>query len=307
MKFSQLKYFVAVAENLNFTATAKKLYISQQALSAHIAQLEKELNTVLLERTHPLRLTEAGQRLYVTGKQMLFLERQLHSELADISDSQQHTLTLGISSAYAHALLPQLLESFFSRCPNAKLELKETAYPKLANLLTNHEVDMVMSWPLMVDAAVTIPILTEIIYLVVPKTLLQKEFGPQANEAAAQLARGEGIHLLRRLPFILPSSGSIRTSCDALFLREQINPKIVVESDWLETAIRLCQTGRGCTFAGGTMLSFLSANAPELQVFSMKNAITPREISLYYQESTHLSTAMRAFIQTCHEISLPAL
>lgn len=305
MNFSQLKYFMAVAENLNITATAKKLYISQQALSSQITQLEKELNTVLLERTHPLRLTEAGQRLYSTGKQMLFLERQLHSELSDISDSRQHTLSLGTSSAYARSLLPQLLRDFFRRCPNARLELREVAHPQLGALLTEHKVDMIMGWPLLLDNTVNIPVLTEFIYLVIPSQLMEKEFGDQAEAVARQLSCGKGLHLLSRLPFILPRSGSIRDSCDALFLREQICPKILVESDWLETSIRLCQTGLGCTFAAGNMLSLLSASAPELQIFSLTNAIEPRGISLYYLKSTYLSRAMKAFIGVCRDTALP--
>lgn len=307
MNFSQLKYFMAVVENQNFTATAKTLYISQQALSAHIAQLEKELNTVLLERTHPLRLTEAGQRLYAKSQQILFLEHQLHSELADISDSQQRTLTLGISSAYARALLPHLLGSFFALCPQAKLELKEATYPELGALLTNHEVDMVLSWPIFVEETVSVPVVTEHIYLVVPKTILQQTFGDEADHTADLLAKGEGLSILRQLPFILPRSGSIRASCNSLFLQEQITPRIVVETDWLETSIRLCQTGLGCTFAAGNMLTIITDSGSDLQVFPMRNAIAPRDISLYYLRSTYLSNAMQSFIQVCKDFSLPLI
>ena len=307
MNFTQLKYFMAVAENLNFTATAKTLFITQQALSAHIAQLETELDTVLLERTRPLRLTEAGSKLYAHGKQILFLEQQLHSELADISDSKQRTLTLGISSAYARALLPHMLNMFYQLCPQTKLELREANYQKLGGLLMDHEVDMVMSWPLVLENAVSVPVLTEFIYLVVPKEVLRKEFGSEADEVAEQLAKGEGLHYLHRLPFILPRGGSIRASCDALFLREQIAPKIILESDWLETSIRLCQTGLGCTFAAGNMLSVITDGGSELQVFSMQRSLAPREINLYYLKSTYLSAAMKAFIRVCNDFTLPLI
>lgn len=59
MNIEHLKYFVLVADSLNITHTAKKLYISQQALSNHISNLEKKLGVKLFERVPALKLTYA--------------------------------------------------------------------------------------------------------------------------------------------------------------------------------------------------------------------------------------------------------
>lgn len=65
----QLRAFVAVAEELNFTRAAERLFLGQQAVSKSIRQLERELGVVLLERTtHEVRLTAAGAELLRDGR-----------------------------------------------------------------------------------------------------------------------------------------------------------------------------------------------------------------------------------------------
>lgn len=63
INFLNLEYFLVAAEELNFTKAAKRLYISQQSLSNHISNMEKEFDVILFNRTTPLTLTYAGQAL----------------------------------------------------------------------------------------------------------------------------------------------------------------------------------------------------------------------------------------------------
>ena len=71
INFLNLEYFLVAAEELNFTKAARKLYISQQSLSNHIANLEKEFDVVLFNRTSPLTLTYAGQALQSRARALL--------------------------------------------------------------------------------------------------------------------------------------------------------------------------------------------------------------------------------------------
>ena len=78
INFLNLEYFLVAAEELNFTKAAKKLFISQQSLSNHISNMEKEFDVILFNRTTPLTLTYAGQALKAKARQMLELLSLIH-------------------------------------------------------------------------------------------------------------------------------------------------------------------------------------------------------------------------------------
>ncbi|MCF0230504.1 MAG: LysR family transcriptional regulator, partial [Parasporobacterium sp.] len=69
MKSEHIKEFIVLAEELNYTKAAKKLYISHSSLSKHIAEAERELGVQLFVRTtHAVELTEAGRSVYRSFK-----------------------------------------------------------------------------------------------------------------------------------------------------------------------------------------------------------------------------------------------
>ena len=85
MNFQHLKYFLMVAEELNITRAAERLYISQQSLSNHIGNLERELDVKLFTRSPKLSLTYAGGLLVDTATQTLDLHSQYLSKVGDIN------------------------------------------------------------------------------------------------------------------------------------------------------------------------------------------------------------------------------
>ena len=97
MNFQNLKYFLLVAEELNITRAAERLYISQQSLSNHIANMERELDVKLFTRSPKLSLTYAGELLVDTATQILDLHTQYLTKVGDISRHYMGVLRLGIS------------------------------------------------------------------------------------------------------------------------------------------------------------------------------------------------------------------
>ena len=78
MNLKQLEAFVKVAETKNFSEAARQLYLTQPTVSAHVASLEKELDTSLLCRnTKKVELTDAGRELCVYAEEMLGIERKI--------------------------------------------------------------------------------------------------------------------------------------------------------------------------------------------------------------------------------------
>ena len=111
INFLNLEYFLVAAEELNFTRAAKRLFISQQSLSNHISNLEKEFDVVLFNRTTPLTLTYAGQALKGKARKILELRDETYRELADIKDFSIGQLTIGLSHTRGRMILPEILHS----------------------------------------------------------------------------------------------------------------------------------------------------------------------------------------------------
>ena len=91
INFLNLEYFLVAAEELNFTRAARKLYISQQSLSNHISNLEKEFDVILFNRTSPLTLTYAGRALKTRARELLDLRDETYKEISDIKDFSHRT------------------------------------------------------------------------------------------------------------------------------------------------------------------------------------------------------------------------
>ena len=113
INFLNLEYFLVAAEELNFTRAARKLYISQQSLSNHISNLEKEFDVILFNRTLPLTLTYAGQALKARARELLDLRDETYREIADIKDFSTGQLSIGVSHTRGRVILPEILPSRF--------------------------------------------------------------------------------------------------------------------------------------------------------------------------------------------------
>ena len=89
MNLLNLEYFLVAAEELNFTKAAKRLYITQQSLSNHIAKLESYFGADLFDRTPPMTLTNAGLCLVRHAKRLMQSTDELEREMQDIKQGLQ--------------------------------------------------------------------------------------------------------------------------------------------------------------------------------------------------------------------------
>ena len=93
MQFRQLEYFVAVARERHFARAAEACYVSQPALSASIAKLERELGVTLINRDHNFEgLTAEGERLAVWARRILAEKDGFKTELAAVQSGISGTL-----------------------------------------------------------------------------------------------------------------------------------------------------------------------------------------------------------------------
>ncbi|MGL5509505.1 MAG: LysR family transcriptional regulator [Microcoleaceae cyanobacterium] len=126
MELRHLKYFVAVAEELNFSRAAVRLYISQPALSRQIKDLEKELSVMLfLRQSNGLKLTEAGQFFLEQAKDILHRSDISVQNIKNHYTNKDQSLVIGYIPTILQSFLSQILQSFGFAYPQIAVSFRE--------------------------------------------------------------------------------------------------------------------------------------------------------------------------------------
>ncbi|CAN5205856.1 LysR family transcriptional regulator [soil metagenome] len=126
MELRHLRYFLAVAEELNFSRAAARVYLSQPALSQQIRKLEEELGVGLFQRTRrEVELTEPGRMLLEGTQQALVQIDQSVRTLREMSGAESSRLRVGFPEYVNHTPLAHILQDFQRRSPGVELEQHE--------------------------------------------------------------------------------------------------------------------------------------------------------------------------------------
>ena len=145
MTLTELRYIVAVARELHFGRAARKCFVSQPTLSIAIRKLEDELGVTLFERKGgEIALTPIGARI-VEQAQCVIEETAAIKQIAAQGRNQLATpLRLGVIHTVGPYLLPQLIPVLHKRAPEMPLLLQENLTAKLADLLANGDLDVIV-------------------------------------------------------------------------------------------------------------------------------------------------------------------
>lgn len=126
MDLRQLRYFVAVARERNFTRAAAQLHIAQPPLSRQIQLLEEELGVQLLIRnSRPVQLTDAGRLFYEQAIQLLGRAEQMQAATRRVGLHQRSVLSIGFVASTLYGGLPQVLQKLRARAPELDIQMVE--------------------------------------------------------------------------------------------------------------------------------------------------------------------------------------
>ncbi|CEQ18808.1 selenium metabolism-associated LysR family transcriptional regulator [Paraclostridium sordellii] len=124
MDLKQLEVFVAVAKYNSFSKAAKELFLTQPTVSAHIQNLEKNLDTVLVNRNNKvITLTKAGEILYEHAIYILNNCKKAIYDIKEYSGKIEGVIDIACSSIPETYILPDFLKNFYSDYPNVKFSI----------------------------------------------------------------------------------------------------------------------------------------------------------------------------------------
>ncbi len=142
-----LRYFLAVADELHFTRAAQRLFVSQPALSKQIRGLELHLRASLFVRgAGGVALTPAGRALVPHARAVVATWDAGQSAVAEAVAAETRVLVLGLSISVGRGLLPAVTESFLERHPDWRLELRQSGFSDPTVGLADGSSDVGFCW-----------------------------------------------------------------------------------------------------------------------------------------------------------------
>ncbi|MBL8181838.1 MAG: LysR family transcriptional regulator [Blastocatellia bacterium] len=292
MEIRQLKAFLAIAEAKTFTAGARRVNVTQAAISMQIRQLEEEVGLQLFTRT-PRRviMTEAGEYLLNRARKILREHDTALAEIAEVAGAEHGRLRIGSASAeFASQQLPKILQNLRTKYPHGDLSVSAGTSQTLVDKIMHGEIDIAFVSLPVDNSSITTDLLfsDEIVAIAHPSH-------PNANEkfiSAAALA-GEKLILGER-------GGNTRRMIDDFFNAANVRPNVVMELSRQEAINQMVENNLGVGTAGAKTIAD-EIREGRLVSWMIEGAEINWELGLARLRGGYFSPIARDFVALCKE------
>lgn len=292
MEIRQLKAFLAIAEAKTFTAGARRVNVTQAAISMQIRQLEEEVGLQLFTRT-PRRviLTEAGEYLLERARKILREHDSALAEIAEVAGAEYGRLRIGTASGtFAMHQLPGIMQALKEKFPNSELTVASGTSERLVDRMMHGEIDTAfVSLPVDNANITTESIFSdEIVAIAHPDHPLAKEkFISAATLAHENLILGE-------------RGGNTRRMIDEFFAAANVKPNITMELSRQEAINLMVEANLGVGMAGAKSVAREERDG-KLITWLIEGAEIKWELGLARLRGGHFSPIGKEFARLCKE------
>ncbi|MEZ0072683.1 LysR family transcriptional regulator [Planotetraspora sp. GP83] len=286
MDLRHLEYFVAVAEELNFTKAARRLHVVQSAVSAAIRSLERELGVTLFERSaQRVALSDAGAALLPEARGLLEAARAVRQSVQGVDRQLGGTVSIGMLPAISIVDLPELLGRFHAQHPEVivRLRIPGTGSAGLAEAVASGDLDVAI-----LAVSGRLPATLAARRLADPPLVpVTRSDHPLAGRKSVGLAR------LAEEDFIdFPPGYSNRAIVDRAFVAAGLDRRITLEVPDLTTCCALIRQGLGVAF----LPEFAVVDEPGLSMVNLADATLIWPLVLATSATRRPSAAVRALL-----------
>lgn len=239
MKLMQLRYFLAVAQELHFGRAAERAHIEQSPLSRQIKLLEEELGVALFLRIkHRVELTDAGRALVPEAQAILEATERARRSVLQAQEGMTGRLTIGYTHLAIYTQLPKVLVEYRRRYPRVELVLRDNILtPEQIDLLAENRIDLgVLRPPVRSSGIGLLTLLQENLVIAIA------DGHPLAERKTVTMAE------LAEEPFIC-FERTLDSALQTLILRagqdSGVQPRIVQEVGDIPTMLALVAAGMG--------------------------------------------------------------
>ncbi|MEU4721224.1 LysR substrate-binding domain-containing protein [Nonomuraea dietziae] len=284
MELRQLEYFVAVAEERNFTRAAERVHISQSGVSAQIRQLERELGAELFDRSaRTATLTVAGKAALQHARAALAAAVALGQAVDEVSDLIRGRLTVGMVIGCTVTPLFDALAAFHRAHPGVELSLVEDNSDRLVEGVRAGALDLAL-----IGAAAATPEDLEA-WTIIDERLVA------AVPTGHPLAKRQAITLreLGAYPIVcMPQGTGLRTVFDRACAAQDLHPAIALQASASDAIADLAVRGLGVAVLSESMAAHYR---DRLTALPLDDVDTPALLALVWKSAR--GPAVREFLR----------
>ena len=286
MEIHQLRYFVAVADEGNFSRAAAKVRVAQPSLSQQIRKLEAEIGQPLFDRLpRSVVLTEAGRCFIDYARQILASIGDARRSVDDLKEVVTGKLAVGSIPTIAPYVLPELVVKFQKDYPEVTLELVEDVTDGITRRIDAGELDVALA-----SSCVPSPTLrrqslgSEQLLALVPET------DPLARQTLVELDDLKSQRFL-----LLHEMHCLSQQIHHLLETRRLRPEIALAGSQLTTIARMVAAGIGVSIVPQMMVKHQAT--PGCISLPFAAPVPERELNFLYNPLRFQSKAAAAFHQ----------
>jgi LysR family transcriptional regulator, hydrogen peroxide-inducible genes activator len=292
MEFHQLRYFVEVVRQKNFSRAAQVCHVSQPSLSQQLKKLEEELGQPLICRGRQgATLTEFGESMLPQALQILSAARNMTEEASFGKGEFAGRVSIGAIPTVAPYLLPKLMQAVIRGFPKIQLSIVENTTDELVAQIRDGNLDFaLLSPPFEGDQEMeSVALLDDELLVVLSKkhALAEKRLLRLRDLNEFPMVVMKDVHCLSRQSISLCETSGLK-------------PWVSLESAQLETVVSMVEAGMGFSFV--PKMAQKSFERRDINFSSVAPALVTRRISLVsskYKKLSSTQAAFRTLVQEC--------
>lgn len=294
------QYLLDIIHWGSLTNAAKKLGISQPALSLALTNLEKKLGVVLVDRKNkPVCLTEEGSIYvdYLLKKEEL--TKQMKKEISDVGVLKKTVLTVGGTTVYIESLVADVIPQLLKKYPECQVDMRIESLDELIQNGLKGTIDCFVCTDEnnIPDDFTLLPIRKERLYLCVPAGCKINERLKEYQVAVGQSKEIQDYTMFAEENFVnLPPTFPLQKRMNRFFEEWKMKIHSSITVNQVSTAVALAEKGLGIVIASEEALMSRHLG-DQVCLYSLPEEVSGRKIYLAYDSKRYISKACKMFVQ----------
>ncbi len=287
ISFELYKIFYHTAKAASFSGAARKLFISQSAVSQAIGNLEDKLGSRLFVRkARSIRLTAEGEVLFKHVEQAYNFIKTAEEKILEIQNLSLGEIRIGIGDTNCRFFLIPYLKEFVKLYPKIKFKVINRTSPQIIEILKNGQIDFgLVTLPVPDDSIITRP------FREVEDVFVSPDKYDELKDKAVTMAELSKYPLL-----LLQQDSSTRRNLDIILRQHDINVFPEIELESVELLVEFARIGLGIAHVLKESAEMFIRSG-ELFVVKTKEAFKPRSLGFAFMKDMPLSQASSEFLK----------